>query len=163
VVEDVGDIAHHRPGCSDIQVTEVRVRGDAKVVIADIAPANDCHRVVHEHGLVVHAVVDAIKIGNEIQAAKFAIGEGIEDSDLDVGMGIHGGDHLVLAGEVDVIYQHTYFYAAVGRLDQPLRQGAAGRIAFPDIDLHIQALLGQFGEGNARGECLASIADDVKP
>ncbi len=76
--------------CRDRESCARRVHLEVRV--AHVAPADDCHRVVHHHQLVVHAVIDAIEVDQEAEQARPAMREGIEQADLDVRVRVERGD-----------------------------------------------------------------------
>ena len=70
------------------------VQGPPRSRGRSVAPADDRQRVVHHHELVVHAMVDASEVHQE-KEVRPAVGEGIEQADLDVGVGVECGDARV--------------------------------------------------------------------
>jgi hypothetical protein len=102
-----------------------------KDMLAD-GPGIRAQLVVLDTGLdelVVHAVVDAVEVGDELQGARLAVGEGVEDADPDVGVGVSGGDCRIASGERDVIDQKTYPSAAVDGPDQAFGEYTASVVA----------------------------------
>ena len=67
MIEHAGGLPHHRSARDDVHVAEVDLLIDFEIVVADVATADDRDRVVHDEELVVHAVVDAIEVGDEVQ------------------------------------------------------------------------------------------------
>jgi hypothetical protein len=49
----------------------------------------------------------------------------------------------------DVVEQQTHPHAAVGCIEQTVRQHLAGGVAVPDVILHVEAFLGEFGQAEA--------------
>ena len=95
----------------------------------------------------------------EIDDAKAAMHERIEEPHLDVGMRVERGDRLVHAARVLVVEQQAHPHAALGRLPQRLAQQPAGGIAAQDVVLHVEAALGGAREQHARGERVAAVAE----
>ena len=131
MIEHAGGLPHHRSARDDIQVAEVDLLMDLEIVVADVAATDDRDRVVHDEELVVHAVIDAIEVGDEVQQMPRTMGEGIEETDFDVRVRIQGGDDCVTALKVQIIHQDAYPYAAIGGPDQALGQDSAGGVRFP--------------------------------
>ena len=90
------------------------------------------------------------------------MGEGIEEADLDVRVGIQGRDDRVTALEVQIIHQDAYAYAAIGSAEEAFGQDPPRGVRVPDEVLQIQGLFRQFGHGNPRGERRAPIGQDAK-
>jgi hypothetical protein len=59
LVERFGEPLDDRARGKDIVIAELGIGVDLKVLIADIASADECNRVVDHEQLVVHAVVEA--------------------------------------------------------------------------------------------------------
>jgi hypothetical protein len=110
----------------------------------------------------VHAVVDAIEVGDEIQQMRRTMGEGIEEADFDVRVGVQGRDDRVTALEVQIIQQDAYTYAAIGGPEETLGQDPPRGVRIPDEVLQIQGLFSHFGHGNPRGKRPAPIGQDGK-
>ena len=162
MIEHAGGLPHHRSARDNVHVAEVELLIDFEIVVADVATADDRDRVVHHEELVVHAVVDAIEVGDEVQQMRRTMGEGIEETDFDVRVRIHGGDDRVAAVEVQIIHEDPYTYAAIGGPEQTLGQDPAGGVRVPDEVLQIQGLFRQLGHRNPRGKCPAAIGQDSK-
>ena len=69
----------------------------AVIDVADIAAADDRRRIVGNHQLVVHAAVDPAEVGDEVESGPAPVRKRVEQTDLDIGVGIEGGDDRSLA------------------------------------------------------------------
>ncbi len=162
MIEHAGGLPHHRSSRDDIQVAEVDLLMDLEIVVADVATTNDHDRVVHDKELVVHAVVNAIEVGDEVQRMPRTMGEGIEETDFDVRVRIQGSHDCVTPLKVQIIHQDAYPYAAIGGPDQALGQDSAGGVRFPVEGLYIQGFFRQLGHRNPRSKRPAPIGEDPK-
>ena len=159
IVEDLGGVAHHRPDRRDIEVTEVGVGGHVEVVIADVAPAQNGQGVVGDHHLIVHPVIDAPEIAEQIQHPEAAVGEGVEEPYLDLRVLVQGGDDGITAPKVYVVQEQANAKASIGCLQQSIGENPPALVGLPDIVLEIQALLRELGHGDARGKGVAAPRD----
>src|SRR5690606_20531181 len=152
-IEAAGHLLADPAHAEDIDILEVP-RTEGKVFVTDVAPAGDEHLAVHDHQLVVHAVVDATELADlaEVFQHLAAQGNGIEQPDLDVRMMVKGGDVEVPQTTADVIQQQPHPHAPVGRIEQALGDEAAGDIAAVDVVLHVEAVVGPVDHCQARGE-----------
>ena len=147
-IEHSAGLARHRPDTQHIKVVKVERRVQAHVFVADVAPAQHGHPVVHNHLLVVHATVQALKLDGPLghPPGPIALAPGIEHADLDVGVAVDAGQHRVAqlrAGHVvqhgvEVVEQHAHPDAAVRRRNHPRHQQLACGVAEPDIVLEVQ-------------------------
>lgn len=92
-----------------------------EVFVADVAPADDAGAVVGGEGFVVHTTVYAGEVGKVAQRTPFADEKWVEQADLDVGMGVEGGEDVVHAVGVVVIQQEAHAHAALGGLVELLQ------------------------------------------
>ena len=163
MIEHAGGLPHHRSARGDVQVAEVDRPMDFGEVVAEVATADDHDRVVHDEELVVRAMVDAIEVDDEVEQMRRAMGEGIEETDFDVGVPIQGDEDRVTALEVQIIHQDAHAYAAIGGPEQTLGEEPPGSVRVPDEVLQIQGLFRQLGHRNPRGKRPASIGQDREP
>ena len=80
----------------------------AIIDVTDIAAADDRRRIVDDHQLVVHAAVDPAEVEDEVEDGPVPDCERVEQTDLDIGVGIEGG-----------------FDGIAGLVDRDRRRGAA--------------------------------------
>ena len=90
-VEYPRQIADDRPNRQHIQIAIVGDGVHAVIDVTDIAAADDRRRIVSNHQLVVHAAVDPAEVENEVKSGPPAVGERVEQTNLDIGVGIEGG------------------------------------------------------------------------
>ena len=69
----------------------------------------------------MHAAVYSGEVGKVAQSTPFADEKGVEQADLDVGMGVEGGEDVVHAVGVVVIQQEAHAHAALGGLVELLQ------------------------------------------
>ena len=82
---------------------------------------------------------------------------------LDIRVGIHGGNQIITACRGEIIEQEAYPHAPVGSTNQAIRQEPAGGIRFPDVVLHIQRLFREIDQRDARSESPATLGNNGKP
>ena len=95
LVEHPRQIADDRPNREHIQIAIVGDGVHAVINVADIASADDRRRIVGNHQLVVHAAVDPAEVSNEVESGPAPVGEWVEQTDLDIGVGVEGGDNRI--------------------------------------------------------------------
>ena len=162
MIENVGHIPHHGAYRGDIQVAKICLGVDRKVVIADIAPAHDGKAVIGNDDLVMHAVVYTVKVGHKVEGNTPAMRKRIEDSDLDIGVGIYCRNSLVAGALAHVIHQQTYPDAAVGGAHQAFSENTPRFVRLPDIDLQIKRFFSPINHSQASCERSAPIADNLE-
>ena len=161
-VENPRQIADDRPGREHIQIAIVGDGVHAVIDVADIAAADDRRRIVGNHQLVVHAAVDPAEVENEVESGPAPVGERVEQTDLDIGVGIEGGDDRIAGLVVGIVDKQAHPDPAIGRLHHAVDDDPASRIAVPDVVLHVEAALGQVGQRQTDNEGLASVAQEAE-
>ena len=161
-VEYPRQIADDRPDRQHIQIAIVGGGVHAIIDVADIAAADDRRRIVSHHQLVVHAAVDPAEVNNEVKSGPAPVGKWVEQTDLDIGVGIEGGDNRIAGLVVGIVNEEPNPDPAVGRLHHAVDYDPAGRIAVPDVVLHVQASLGQVGQRQTGDEGLAAVAQKAE-
>jgi hypothetical protein len=91
LIECARQILNHGPGDDDVVVAELGLRIDLEILIADIASADDRDRIVRDHQLIVHAVVQPPLVQQDLDSANdsdvSAVSERIEYANFDAGPG----------------------------------------------------------------------------
>jgi hypothetical protein len=151
-VERGRHVAHDRPDRDDVEVGELDALARAVVLVADVAAADDRDLVVGRERLVVHAPVDALEVGDEVERARVAVHERVVETHLDVGMRVDRGEARVLSRGGDVVEQKAHAHAARGRAPQRLEHQRAGLVVVPDVVLHVERAVRRLREEGARGE-----------
>ena len=90
----------------------------------------------------MHTAVYAGEVGKVAQRTPFADEKGVEQADLDVGMGVEGGEDVVHAVGVVVIQQEAHAHAALGGLEQLAQQLPACGVVVPDVVLRVDGHAG---------------------
>jgi hypothetical protein len=106
----------------------------------------------------VHAPVDPAEVGDEVYSGPAPIRQRVEQTDLDMGVGIQGGDDRIVGLVVGIVDEEPNPDPTVGRLEHVIEYDPAGGIAVPDVVLHVQALLGQVGQRQTGDEGLTTLA-----
>ena len=162
-VEYPRQIADDRPDRQHVQIAKIGDGVHAVVVVADIAAADDRRRIVGDHQLVVHAAVEPAEVDKEVEPRPPPVAGRVEQSDLDIGMGVEGGfDRIAGLVVVGIVDEEPHPHPAIGRLHHPVDDDPAGRIAVPDVVLHVEASLGQVGQRQADDEGLARLAQEAE-
>lgn len=125
------------------------MRAVGEVFVADVAPADDAGAVVGGEGFVVHTAVYAGKVGKVAQSAPFADEKGVEQADLDVGMGVEGGEDVVHAVGVVVIQQEAHAHATLGGLLQLVQELLACGVVVPNVVLRVNGHAGVVNQAGA--------------
>jgi hypothetical protein len=74
--------------------------------------------------------------------------EGIEQPDLDVGVGGQRLEHPRVVAHVEIVQQHAHMHPALGSLQQVQGDQAPGRIVVEDEILQIDGVLGLVGKAD---------------
>ncbi len=162
LVEYVRQIADDRPNRQHIQIAIIGDRVHAIIDVTDIAATDNCGRIVSDHQLVVHAAIDAAEIENEVENRPAPVSERIEQTDLDIGVSIEAGFDGIAFLVVGIVDEEPHPDPAVGSPHHVVDDDPAGRIAVPDIVLHVEASLGQIGQRQADDEGLAPVAQQAE-
>ena len=161
-VEYPRQIGHDRPDRQHIQIAIIGDGIHAIIDVADVAAADDGRRTVSNHQLVVHAAVDPAEVENEIKNRPAPVGEWVEQTDLDIGVGIESGFDGIAGLVEGIIDEEPNPDATICRPHHVFDDDPAGRVAVPDVVLHIEASLGQVGQCQTDDEGLAAVAQEVE-
>ena len=155
-VEARRDLRHDRTRGEQAEVTVVVVGRDAEVDVADVATPDDRDLVVDRKDLVVHAVLQPSRAGHEFKIARERTppaSQRVEDANLDIRMARYRCDREVaLAAKVEVVEEQTHPDAALRGPQKPLAEPATAAVPLPDVVLHVDAVLGDVRQHNARPE-----------
>ena len=133
-----------------------------KILVADIAAANDSDLSIGNEGLVVHPLVDASELGDHAKHPQRTHGYGVEHPHLDVGMTVDGEQGDVGGHRAEIVEQQTHAHAAVGRAEQTVEKNLARQVLVPDEILHIEAALRRIRQGQPRGQGVAPVRELVE-
>ena len=139
-------LAHRRAHRRHVKVGEDHLAAHAEVFATDVAPADHRDLAVGGERLVVHAPVQAREVGQVAEHAAAALNERVVQPHLDVRVGVERGQRRIQPARVVVVEQQAHANAALGRLPQRLEQQVAGRVAAPDVVLHVERPVGCGGE-----------------
>ena len=73
------------------------------------------------------------------------VGERVEQTNLDIGVGIERGDNRIVGFVVGIVDEQPHLDPTSRRLHHAVEDDPAGRIAVPDVVLHVEGALGQVG------------------
>ena len=90
------------------------------------------------------------------------IGERVEQTDLDIGVGIEGGFDGIAGLVVGIVDEQPHPDPAIGRLHHAVDDDPAGNIAVPGVVLHVETSLGQVGQRQTDDEGLAPVAQEAE-
>ena len=126
----------------DVEVEKLRVRGELKILVGDVASADDRRLIVDGKGLVVHAPVRRLEVQQEVQHRAAAARDGIEEANLDVRVLIEPQQVLVLDRREHVVEQEANPNTAIRRLDELAGEDQSGAVVLDQEILCIDAALG---------------------
>ena len=144
---------------------EIAIVGDgvhAVIDVADVATTDDRRCMVGHHQLVVHAAVDPAEVAQEVEPGPAAIGEWIEQTNLDIGVRIERGDHRIVGFVVGIIDEQAHPDPTISRLHHAVDDDPASRIAVPDVVLHVEGALGQVAQRQTDDEGFASVVQEAE-
>jgi hypothetical protein len=105
-----------RPDREDIVVGELGARIHLKIMITDVAPADQGDRIIRNQQLIVHPIIEPRGIEQEFQAAQqlavAAIHERIEDPNFDIRLPVEGKNLSVAGDRFTVVHEYTHTNAA---------------------------------------------------
>ena len=162
-VERGGGIAHDRTHHREIQVDEVHFVVGAEILVAEVAPTDDRDPVVGNPGLVVHAVIEPLRVAQEVEHERHRAGarrQRIEHPNVDVRVCVERRDPVVLGSGIHVVHEQAHLHAAVRRLQQDVGQRKTCRVTVPDVGLHIDAAAGHLRRQRTNREALGPVADE---
>ena len=142
-VEYAGQIADDRPNRQHIQIAIIGDGVHAIIDVTDIAAADDRRRIVSNHQLVVHAAIDPAEVENEVKNRPAPVSKRVEQTDLNIGVSIEAGFDGIAVLVEGIVDEEPHPDPAIGRLHHVVDDDPAGRIAVPDVVLHVEATLGQ--------------------
>ncbi len=161
-VEGVQGFRDDRAPGIQVQVTEVGVRVHAKVMVGDVAPADDGVLAVGDPGLVVHPVVQAGGVIQPLQEVFVTPPERVEQAHFHIGVGIERRPFHVPTQLVGMVQQQPHAHPAPGRFQGPVHQQLADMVVVPDVVLQIQGFLRQPGGGGAQGEGFLAVRQQAE-
>ena len=144
---------------------QIAIVGDgvhAVIDVADVASADDRRRIVGYHQLVVHATVDPAEIANEVEPGPLTAGERVEQTNLDIGVGIERGDNRIVGFVVGIVDEQPYLDPTISRVHHAVDDDPTGRIAVPDVVLHVKGALCQVGQRQTDDEGFASMVQEAE-
>ncbi len=158
-VEAGGHVTHDPAHSQHVQVDEVAALVGPEIGIPEVAAAGDAHGVVGDEQLVVHALLDA---GHVLQRRDDAAdqrgaraGQGIEQSDLHVGLECQAQHLGVLSRRIEVVEQQPDPHAAPRGIAQRLQQDFGAGVGVDGVVLQVQAALGRLDQRQPAGKCCA--------
>ncbi len=114
---------------------------EREIGVAHIAPADDGDGVVDRDDLVVHALVEARKVEQQLAVAQIARveggAEGIVDAHVDVGMIDDLLERLGIIVDEIAVDQRADMHAPLRRAEQRLADRAAAAVEIPDVILQV--------------------------
>ena len=161
-VEYPRQVADDGPDRQHVQIAKIGDGVHAVIDVADVAAADDRRRIVGDHQLVVHAAVDPAEVDKEVESGPAPVGERVEQADLDIGVGVEGGYDGIAGLVVGIVDEQPHPDPAIGRPHHAVDDDPAGRIAVPDVVLHVEASLGQVGQRQTDDEGLAPLAQEAE-
>ena len=163
-VESRRKLPGDRTASEDIVVGELRLGVDLEVLVADIAPADQRDRIVHDQQLVVHPVVEARGIEGEFESPQrrqmAAVDEGIEDPDLDGTMRFQRRDLFVAGLRFAVVDQDPHTHSAIGGLQHSVGEQPAGLVTAKDEVLQVEGALRGIDHLHAHQKSVGTYRDD---
>ena len=146
VVEDPGGVADDWASGEEVEVAHVVGFVEAEVFVGDVAATDDGAGIVHDEHFVMHAVVEASEVEDEVEFAEPAPALGIEETDFDVRVGGHGGQGAVAEGGVEVVDEEADADPAAGGGEDGVGEEEADGVRGPEEVLDVERLGGAGGE-----------------
>jgi hypothetical protein len=150
----------------NIEIDKIAHIGGVKVGIAQVASANHGQGVVGHEQLVVHALLGALKVGQQrpgpADGGGARAGQRIEHAHLHIGHKSQAHDLRVGPRAVEVVQQHAYAHAAPGRLHDGAQQSPGALVCMDGVVLQIQRLLCVFHQRHAAAEGMPGAGDQGK-
>jgi len=132
-----------------------------EVLVADVAAPHDRELRVRGEGLVVHAAVQALEVGDVAEGLEAAVRVWVVETNLDVGMRVEHGDDRVQPLDAVVVDQQPHAHAALGGVPELLEQQEPGDVGVPDVVLHVEGALRRARERDPGGEGVPSLRERV--
>ena len=110
----------------------------------------------------MHATVDPAEVANEVETGPPTVGERVEQTNLDIGVGIEGGDNRIVGFVVRIVDEQPHLDPTIRRLHHAVEDDPASRIAVPDVVLHVEAALGQVAQRQTDDEGFASVVQEAE-
>lgn len=165
-VEAARQILDDRAAGQDIEIDKITFIGGVKVGIAQIAPTNHGQGVVGHKQLVVHALLRALKVGQQGPGAADGggarAGQRVEHAHLHIGHKSQAHDLRVRPRAVEVVQQHAYAHAALGRLHDGAQQSPGTLVCMDGVVLQIQRFLCVFHQRHAAAEGMLGAGEQGK-
>ncbi len=156
----------HRADAQQVDVGEVEVGFGIEILIAQVAPADDGHAVVHQEQLVVHAPMLTRQVEEAANRTRHAGAaaqvQRVEHTYLNVRVGIESAHDDVQAVAGGVVEQNAHAHATVGGAQQFMHQGAGAEAIVDDVVLQIDARLGVADQFGAGAERLVAVGQQAK-
>ena len=143
-VEYAGQMLHDGTHGHHIVVTELRIRVDLKVLIADVAAADERDRIVGHQELIMHPIVEPVLVEQEFCAAHnpvvSPVSERIEHADLDALLRRQRGDLFIAGDGFSVIQDDPDADAPVGGPQQRRRDDESRLVSAENVVLQVQRM-----------------------
>ena len=110
----------------------------------------------------MHAPIGAVEFGDKAKQFERAEHKWVEQTHLNIGVGIHGRKGLIQATGAMVINQHAHAHTALSRFVQGFQQQRAGGVAMPNVILHIQGFLGLLGQLHPRRKRFTRVRQQIQ-
>ena len=142
---------HRQPrqnGADDegVQIDEVGTGAGHEVFVGDVAPAGHRHHAVGDEQLVVHTPVHAVEVVDVVGKARQQVlppgRKGVEQPDLDIGVGVQRQQQRVFASGVQVVEDQAHAHAAQRGVAQRAQQVAAGLVVVDLVVLDVERAFG---------------------
>ncbi len=89
-IEFIGYIRHNRSNCHGIEIGKRNILVCVKIFIADISTTDNRDLIVHCVGFAVHAVIQSLYMGDELEILGMSAHKGIIQPYFHVGMCVQG-------------------------------------------------------------------------
>ncbi|WRS40643.1 hypothetical protein VA613_07125 [Thiobacillus sedimenti] len=158
-------LARHRSQSKPV-LGILAVRVDLEIHVTDVSPADQGDRVVRNEQLVVHAIVQAVGIEHELEAAEKprgpSVAEGVVIANLDVRVRLERRDLFVSIQRFPIIDQETDADAAIRGMKDGVGKQLAGLIGMESEILEIQRALRRLDDLHANQEPVLACRENVK-
>ena len=150
---------------SDREHIQIAIVGDgvhAVIDVADIAPPTIAAALSVTISLLCMRRLTLRKSRMKSSLDHLRLVNGLNRRIFDIGVGIERGDNRIVGFVVRIVDEQPHLDPTISRLHHAIDDDPAGRIAVPDVVLHVEAALGQVAQRQTDDEGFASMVQEAE-